>query len=78
MELLSEIKQDEDLTLKINNDLYAKSDLQLNDVYVRVIYNLFRASVDYVEFKKYLTSVVSMINQKISDDTLIEDFSPTK
>ncbi|CAK9300708.1 unnamed protein product [Gordionus sp. m RMFG-2023] len=76
VKLLNEIEQDGNLTLKINNDLYAKSDVQLNDIYVRVIDNIFRASVYYVDFKNNLASVVSMINQKISNNTngLIVDF----
>ncbi|CAK9300713.1 unnamed protein product [Gordionus sp. m RMFG-2023] len=76
VELLNEIKQDGNLTLKINNDLYATSDVKLIDKYVRVIDNIFRASVYYVDFKNDLASVVSMINQKISDNTngLIVDF----
>ncbi|XP_065313967.1 uncharacterized protein LOC135923246 [Gordionus sp. m RMFG-2023] len=79
MGLLREIKRDGNLTLNINNDLYAKSDVQLNEAYARVVKDVFGAFVGSVDFRFNLESVIGTINQRISDNTngLIKDFVKT-
>ncbi|CAK9298243.1 unnamed protein product [Gordionus sp. m RMFG-2023] len=68
-------KQDGNLTLKMNNDIYAKANMELNLEYVKNVSKFFDASVESVDFQRDLKSVINKINEKVSKNTngLIKD-----
>ncbi|CAK9297207.1 unnamed protein product [Gordionus sp. m RMFG-2023] len=63
-------------TLKMDNDLYIKDGTPINDIYARVVENIFGATLESVDFRNKMEEVVRMINDKISRNTngLIKNF----